>query len=176
MEIPSANRYWLCHLTGIGQEALTYFQRAAQGNPNYIFEAHCTGKEYGTISDALNSTRAGWKRLASPWNVALFIDKEDHLARIYLRLIRAWVGDSRRADRRGFRDSEETWRGGDRHFRAVAARGSWQRSDRSNGRSLEDSKAGVRAFRGSKLETPGLPEKKSDVTAKMRRAGRVTLR
>ena len=48
--------------------------------------------------------------------------------------------------------------------------------DRSNGRSLEDSKAGVRAFSGSKPETPGLPEKKSDVITKMRRAGRVTLR
>ena len=49
-----------------------------------------------------------------------------------------------RADRRRFRDSAETRRGGDRHLRAIfAAGGNRRRSYRSNGRALADRKANL---------------------------------
>jgi tetratricopeptide (TPR) repeat protein len=76
------------------EEALTYFQRAAQGNPNYIFESalyrqgiwnYIGRAQYhtGSIADARRSLEH-----------ALLIDRDDHVARIYLGLVRARAGDT----------------------------------------------------------------------------------
>jgi len=76
------------------EEALTYFQRAAQGNPDYVFESELYRQgiwnyigraQYhtGSMADARQSLER-----------ALAIDRDDHLARIYLGLVRARVGDT----------------------------------------------------------------------------------
>ena len=76
------------------EEALTYFQRAAQGNPNYIFESalyrqgiwnYIGRAQYhtGSIADARTSLER-----------ALLIDRNDYVARIYLGLARARAGDT----------------------------------------------------------------------------------
>jgi tetratricopeptide (TPR) repeat protein len=76
------------------EEALTHFQRAAHGNPNYIFESalyrqgiwNYVGRaQYhtGSIADARTSLER-----------ALLIYQDDHVARIYLGLARARAGDT----------------------------------------------------------------------------------
>jgi tetratricopeptide (TPR) repeat protein len=75
------------------EEALTYFQRAARGNPNYIFESALyrqgiwsyigrTQYNLGKLQDARQSLER-----------ALSIYEDDHMARLYLGLTRARSGD-----------------------------------------------------------------------------------
>jgi len=75
------------------EEALTYFQRAARGNPNYIFESvlyrqgiwcYIGRAQYnmGKLQDARQSLER-----------ALSIYEDDHMARLYLGLARARSGD-----------------------------------------------------------------------------------
>jgi tetratricopeptide (TPR) repeat protein len=76
------------------EEALTYFQRAARGNPNYIFESALyrqgiwsyigrTQYNLGKLQDARQSLER-----------ALSIYEDDHMARLYLGLTRARSGDN----------------------------------------------------------------------------------
>jgi tetratricopeptide (TPR) repeat protein len=76
------------------EEALTYFQRVAQSNPNYMFESvfyrqgvwnYIGRAQYhmGKFDDARGSLER-----------ALSIYQDDHLARLYLGLARARDGDS----------------------------------------------------------------------------------
>jgi len=89
------------------EEALTYFQRAARGNPNYIFESvlyrqgiwsYIGRAQYnlGKLQDARQSLER-----------ALSIYEDDHMARLYLGLARARTGD--RAN--GARDIETGLKG-----------------------------------------------------------------
>jgi tetratricopeptide (TPR) repeat protein len=76
------------------EDALTYFHRAAQRNPNYVFESELYRQgiwnyigraQYhtGRTADARQSLER-----------ALSINRDDHLARIYLGVVRARGGDT----------------------------------------------------------------------------------
>jgi tetratricopeptide (TPR) repeat protein len=76
------------------EQALTYLQQVAQSNPNYMFESvfyrqgvwNYIGRaqyQMGKFDDALSSLER-----------ALSVYRDDHLARLYLGLTRARIGDS----------------------------------------------------------------------------------
>lgn len=78
---------------GAYEEALTYFQRAAQGNPNYIFESALYRQGIWNYIGRAQYHTGSMADAGRSFERALVIYQNDHLARIYLGLVRARAGD-----------------------------------------------------------------------------------
>ena len=75
------------------EEALTYFQRAARGNPNYIFESVLYRQGIWSYIGRAQYNLGKLQDARESLDRALSIYEEDHMARLYLRLTRARNGD-----------------------------------------------------------------------------------
>lgn len=89
------------------EEALTYFQRAARGNPNYIFESVLYRQGIWTYIGRAQYNLGKLQDARQSLERALSIYEDDPMARLYLGLTRARSGDQAN----GARDIESGLRG-----------------------------------------------------------------
>lgn len=76
------------------EEALSHFQRAAQGDPNYFFESALYRQGIWSYVGRAQYHTGRFTDARQSLERALSIDPDDYLARIYLGLVRARGGDT----------------------------------------------------------------------------------
>lgn len=76
------------------EEALSHFQRAARGNPDYVFESALYRQGIWSYVGRAQYHTGRFTDARLSLERALSIDPDDHLARIYLGLVRGRGGDT----------------------------------------------------------------------------------